>query len=48
MGRAVESNFHAVLHCDALRLAVLKDEHVAARLGGKLFDCVFQFRSAGS
>ena len=48
MGRAVESNFHAVLRCDALRTAVLKDEQVAARLGGKLFDCLFEFRPAAT
>jgi len=43
MGRAVESNFHARFTCDTLWSAVLKDEAVAARVGGKLFDCVFRF-----
>jgi type II pantothenate kinase len=43
MGRAVESNFHARFHCDVVRTAILKDEAVAARVGGKLFDCVFRF-----
>jgi uncharacterized protein with ATP-grasp and redox domains len=46
MGRVLESNFYAGLRCDALRTAVLKDEHLAARFGGKLFDCVFQLRPA--
>lgn len=44
MGRAVESNFHARFRCDALWTAVLKDEAVAARMGGRLFDCVLRFR----
>lgn len=43
MGRAIESNFHARFSCDVLRTAVLKDERVAARLNGRLFDCVFRF-----
>ncbi|MCK4341315.1 MAG: DUF89 family protein [Phycisphaerae bacterium] len=43
MGRAIESNFHARFSCAVLRTAVLKDEAVAARYGGKLFDCVFRF-----
>jgi uncharacterized protein with ATP-grasp and redox domains len=47
MGRAVESNFQARFSCDALWVAVLKDEAVAARVGGRLFDCVFRFRPAG-
>jgi type II pantothenate kinase len=46
MGRAVESNFHADFTCDVVRSAVLKDEAVAERVGGKLFDCVFRFSSA--
>lgn len=46
MGRAVESNFRVRFHCGALWTAVLKDEAVAARIGGRLFDCVFRFKSA--
>lgn len=42
MGRAIESNYEARCACDVLRTAVLKDEGVAARLGGRLFDCVFR------
>jgi len=44
MGRAVESNYRARFTCDVVRTAVLKDEGVAAWLGGKLFDCLFCFR----
>lgn len=47
MGRGVESNFAVQLSCDALHTAVLKDEAVAARAGGRVFDCVFRFRQGG-
>jgi len=46
MGRAVESNFEAEFQCDALKLAMLKDEMVARRIGGKLFDVVCKFEPA--
>jgi len=48
MGRAVESNWTARFTCDSLRTAVLKDEQVAHRLGGRLFDCVFRFEPGGT
>ena len=44
MGRGVESNLDAVFSCDAVNLAMLKDEAVAARLGGEVFDVVCRFR----
>ena len=43
MGRAVESNYDAELVVDTLRLALLKDEEVAARIGGRLYDCVCKY-----
>lgn len=43
MGRSVESNWDARFNCDVLRTAVVKDERVAARIDGQLFDCVFRF-----
>jgi len=46
MGRAVESNYHAAFSRDCLRSAVLKVGAVARRLGGRLFDCVFQLQPA--
>jgi len=46
MGRAIESNLHARFACDVVRTAVLKDEAVAKRVGGRLFDCVFQYQPA--
>ena len=48
MGRAVESNFDAKFAVDTLRLAVLKDPHVAAGMGGGLLDLVCKYtRAAG-
>ena len=44
MGRGVESNLNAAFNCDAANMAMLKDEAVAARLGGKVFDVVCRFR----
>lgn len=43
MGRAVESNFDAAFTVDALRLAVLKDSHVAAGLGGEPMDPICKY-----
>src|SRR5687768_2116804 len=45
MGRGVESNLDALFNCDALILAMIKDTAVAKRVGGKVFDCVCQFRA---
>jgi type II pantothenate kinase len=47
MGRGVESNLKATFTCDAVQLAMLKDEAVARRCGGKLFDVVCRFRGQG-
>jgi type II pantothenate kinase len=46
MGRGVESNLDARFTCDALRVAMIKDEMVAARCGGKVFDVVCRFVDA--
>ena len=43
MGRGVESNWNAALTCDRLNLAMLKDEVIAAEVGGELYDCVCKF-----
>jgi damage-control phosphatase, subfamily II, stand-alone protein len=47
MGRGVESNLDARLSCDRLNLAMLKDEMVARRVGGKVFDVVCAFEPRG-
>lgn len=44
MGRGVESNLDAQFNCDALNLAMIKDESIAKRVGGNVFDCVCRFR----
>lgn len=46
MGRALESNFDAQFDCDALKLAMIKEDYVAAWLGGKLYDVVCRFDPA--
>jgi type II pantothenate kinase len=46
MGRAVESNFSSRFTCDCLKLAVIKNEEVANRLGGILYDAVCRFEPA--
>ena len=43
MGRALESNFDAPFDCDTLKLAMIKEEFVAAWRGGKVFDVVCRF-----
>ncbi|MBH06845.1 MAG: hypothetical protein CMJ20_11050 [Phycisphaeraceae bacterium] len=46
MGRAIESNFHARLTCDTIKVAMIKDEGVADWLGGSIYDLVFRFEPA--
>lgn len=43
MGRAIETNFDARFTCDALKLAVIKEEHLARMLGGHLYGAVCRF-----
>jgi len=43
MGRGVESNLDAQFSCDALNVAMIKDQAVAARHGAKVLDCVCKF-----
>ena len=47
MGRSVESNSHVAFTCDCLKIALLKDPGVAARLGGRLYDIVCRFERSG-
>jgi damage-control phosphatase, subfamily II, stand-alone protein len=44
MGRGVESNLNAEFTVDAVNLAMIKDESIARRNNGTLFDCVCRFR----
>lgn len=43
MGRAIETNFDALMTCDCLKLAMVKEEHLAQLLGGELYDVVCRF-----
>lgn len=44
MGRGIESNLDARFVCPALNIGMIKDEMIARRLGGKLYDVVCRFR----
>jgi len=46
MGRGLESNYEAMFKCDALKIAMIKEEIVAQRHGGKNFDTVCRFDAA--
>ena len=47
MGRAIESNFDARFKCDALKLAMVKDEDVARGVNGAMYDLVMKFEPVG-
>ncbi|KAJ3374363.1 Pantothenate kinase 4 [Allomyces arbusculus] len=47
MGRAIHTNFHAVLDCDVLRVAVFKNEFTAHALGFDNFDALVRWTRAG-
>jgi type II pantothenate kinase len=48
MGRAIESNYHTAFTCPTLKIALLKDKHVADTLGGQLYDAVCRFELPNS
>jgi len=43
MGRSVESNLNAKFNCDCLKIAMIKDQNIAANLNGSLFDLSLRF-----
>lgn len=43
MGRAVQSNNNARFTCDVMKLAMIKDAHVAQKLGCPLMACFCKF-----
>jgi len=47
MGRGIETNFAAQFTVDTLRLAMLKDERVAAEMGAEVFDCICKYDPRG-
>ncbi len=46
MGRALESNFHAAFQVDTVKLCMIKEEIIARRHHGKVFDVVFRYDPA--
>lgn len=45
MGRAVHTNLYAKFNIDSLKLAVLKNEWLARRLGGQQFSVICRFET---
>jgi bifunctional damage-control phosphatase, subfamily II, fusion protein len=44
MGRAIHSNYYTMFKCDALKLAMIKNAHLAEQLfNGQVYDCVCRF-----
>jgi type II pantothenate kinase len=46
MGRALESNFHAKFKVDAVKLCMIKEDIIARRHDGKVFDVIFRYDPA--
>jgi type II pantothenate kinase len=47
MGRSLHTNFNAKFKCDALKLAMVKNQRLAEKLlKGKIYDCVCRFEAA--
>ncbi|GAB4845691.1 Pantothenate kinase 2, mitochondrial [Ancistrocladus abbreviatus] len=47
MGRALHTNFNARFKCDALKLAMVKNQRLAEKLiQGNIYDCVCRYESA--
>ncbi|KAK4479335.1 hypothetical protein RD792_014847 [Penstemon davidsonii] len=47
MGRALHTNFNAKFKCDALKLAMVKNQRLAEKLiKGNIYDCVCRFEAA--
>jgi len=46
MGRSVESNLNTTFSVASLQICLLKDDDVARRVGGEVFDCVCMYRPA--
>ena len=46
MGRALESNYHAAFKVDTVKLCMIKEEIIADRHHGKVFDVVFRYDPA--
>ncbi|XP_020097282.1 pantothenate kinase 2 [Ananas comosus] len=48
MGRAIHTNLNARFKCDALKLAMVKNQRLAEKLfNGNIYDCICRFEPAG-
>ncbi len=47
MGRALETNLYTPFTCESLKLAMVKEGHVAEVLGGQLYDVVCRYERPG-
>lgn len=48
MGRAIHTNYNTKFKCDALKLAMIKNKHLAECLfQGNVYDCICRFDSTG-
>lgn len=45
MGRAVHTNLNAKFKCESIKAAVLKNQWLASRLGGKMFSVIFKYEN---
>jgi type II pantothenate kinase len=45
MGRALETNYHTRFTCESLKLAMVKEQHIAEVLGGGLYDVVCRYEA---
>lgn len=43
MGRAIHTNFDATFACESLKVAVIKNQWLATRLGGDMYSVVFKY-----
>lgn len=46
MGRAIHTNLNATFKCESVKAAVLKNQWLASRLGGKMFSVVFKYENS--
>ena len=47
MGRAIHTNFDTNFNCESLKVAVIKNRWLAARLGGDMYSVVFKYEQTG-
>ncbi|CAK7328892.1 unnamed protein product [Dovyalis caffra] len=46
MGRALHTNFNAQFKCEALKLAMVKNQRLAEKFKGNIYDCVCRYEPA--